>query len=87
MGATAYGIVLLITKDFTRLVIIAIVIAIPVAYWLMQQWLNDFAYRTDLSAWPFVAAALLSIVIAFGTASFQAIRAALINPVDTLRSE
>lgn len=87
MGATASSIVLLITKDFTRLVVIAIVIAIPVAYWLMQQWLNDFAYRTDLSAWPFVVAALLSIVIAFGTASFQAIRAALINPVDTLRSE
>ncbi len=87
MGATATGIVLLITKDFTRLVIIAIIIAIPVAYWLMQEWLNDFAYRTDLSAWPFVLAALLSIVIAFGTAGFQAIRAALINPVDTLRSE
>jgi putative ABC transport system permease protein len=87
MGATATGIVLLITKDFTRLVIIAIVIAIPVAYWLMQEWLNDFAYRTDMSAWPFVLAALLSIVIAFGTAGFQAIRAALINPVDTLRSE
>ncbi len=87
MGATASGIVLLITKDFTKLVIIAIGIAIPVAYWLMKQWLNDFAYRTDLSAWPFVMAALLSIVIAFGTASFQAVRAALINPVDTLRSE
>lgn len=87
MGATASGIVLLITKDFTKLVIIAIVIAIPASYWLMQEWLNDFAYRTDLSIWPFAMAALLSIVIAFGTASFQAIRAALINPVDTLRSE
>ena len=87
MGATASGIVLLITKDFTKLVILAIVIAIPVAYWMMQQWLNDFAYRTELSVWPFVSAALLAIVIAFGTASFQAIRAALINPVDTLRSE
>lgn len=87
MGATASSIVLLITKDFTKLVIIAIVIAIPVAYWLMQEWLNDFAYRTNLSVWPFVLAALLSVVIAFGTASFQAIRAALINPVDTLRSE
>ena len=87
MGASAAGIVLLITKDFARLVIIAILIAIPVAYWLMEGWLNDFAYRTDLSVWPFAAAALLAIVIAFGTASFQAIRAALINPVDTLRSE
>jgi putative ABC transport system permease protein len=87
MGASASGIVLLITKDFTKLVIIAIVIAIPVAYWLMQEWLNDFAYRTSLSVWPFALAALLAVLIAFGTASFQAIRAALINPVDTLRSE
>lgn len=87
MGATATGIVLLITQDFTKLVIIAIVIAIPVAYWMMQEWLSDFAYRTNLSVWPFALAALISIVIAFGTASFQAFRAALINPVDTLRSE
>jgi putative ABC transport system permease protein len=87
LGATASSIVLLITKDFTRLVIISIIIALPLAYWIMYQWLNDFAYKTEIGVWPLLLAAGLSIVIAFGTASFQAIKAALINPVDTLRSE
>ncbi|HEY9047936.1 MAG TPA: FtsX-like permease family protein, partial [Ohtaekwangia sp.] len=87
MGATASSIVLLITKDFTRLVLIAIILGIPAAYWIMSQWLNGFAYRTEIGVGPLALAAILSLIIAFGTASFQAVKAALINPVDTLRNE
>ena len=87
MGASAASVVLLITKDFTRLVILSIVIGIPAAYWIMSQWLNGFAYKTDIGIWPMVLAGISSLLIAFGTASFQAIKAALVNPVDTLRNE
>jgi len=87
LGATASSIVLLITKEFTRLVIIAIVIGLPLAYWMMGQWLNDFAYRTDIGLMPMLVSSILCIVIAFGTASYQAIKAALISPADTLRNE
>lgn len=87
LGATASTIVLLITKDFARLVIIAIVIGLPLACWMMSQWLSDFAYKTDIGLWPILLSSLLCITIAFGTASYQAIKAALINPADTLRNE
>lgn len=87
LGATAHSIVLLITKDFTRLVIIAIVIGLPIAYWMMDQWLNDFAYKTDIGIWPILFSSFLCIIIAFGTAGYQAIKAAFINPAETLRNE
>jgi len=87
LGATAASIVLLITKDFTRLVLLAMIMGIPLAYWIMNQWLNDFAYKTDVGVWPVVTAALLCLVIAYGTAAFQAVKAALINPAETLRNE
>jgi putative ABC transport system permease protein len=66
---------------------VAIIIASPVAWWLMDQWLADFAYRTEIQWWIFIATALLSVAIAFLTVSFQAIRAALTNPTKSLRSE
>ena len=87
LGATASSIVLLITKDFTRLVLLAIVVGIPLAYWVMSQWLNDFAYKTDIGIWPIITSAVMCLVIAYGTAAFQAVKAALINPADTLRNE
>ena len=87
LGASVNGIVQLISRDFLKLVIIAIIIAIPVAWWAMSKWLEGFAYRIHITWWVFALAALLSIFIAFVTISFQAIKAALANPVDSLRSE
>jgi putative ABC transport system permease protein len=87
LGATASNIVMLITRDYTPLILIAIVIGLPTAYWMMEQWLAAFAYKISIGLWPLVWASLICIVIAFGTASYQAIKAALINPVDNLRSE
>jgi putative ABC transport system permease protein len=87
LGATVSGIVVLITKDFTLLILIAIGIGLPSAYWIMQQWLSDFAYKTDIGVLPIVLASLLCLVIAFSTAGYQALKAALIDPVRTLRNE
>ncbi|HEY4288182.1 MAG TPA: ABC transporter permease [Puia sp.] len=87
LGASIANIVLLLSKDFVMLILVAFVIAAPVAWWIMHQWLQDFAYRIVLSPWIFVAAGLLAILIALATISFQAIKAALMNPVKSLRSE
>jgi putative ABC transport system permease protein len=88
MGASATSIVVLITKDYSKLVILALVIGLPSAYYLIDNlWLNDFAYKTTVGALPFVTAAVGCIVIAFGTASYQAIKASMIDPVNTLRNE
>jgi putative ABC transport system permease protein len=87
LGASVAGITGLLAKDFLKLVIIAILIASPVAYYFMQKWLADYAYRIDMQWWMFVAAALAAVSIAFLTVSFQSIRAALANPVESLRSE
>jgi putative ABC transport system permease protein len=87
LGASVNGIVQLISKDFLKLVIIAIIIAIPVAWWAMSKWLEGFAYRIHITWWVFALAALLSIFIAFITISFQAIKAAIANPVESLRTE
>ncbi len=87
MGASVRSIVLLLSKGFTRLVLIAFVIAIPLAYWAMQTWLSDFAYRIEISAWPFLLAGGVALLIAWLTISYQSIKAALSNPVDALRDE
>ncbi len=87
MGASATNITLLLSKDFTKLVIIAFGIAIPVAYSVMQQWLEGFAYRTDISPWVFLLAGAGALLIAWLTVSWQSIKAALANPVDSLRNE
>jgi putative ABC transport system permease protein len=77
----------LLSKDFLKLVGVAILIASPVAGWAMVQWLNGFAYHTTLSWWVFALAALLAVGIALLTVSFQSVKAALMNPVKSLRSE
>lgn len=87
LGATVSGIVGLLAKDFMKLVLIAILIATPVAWLAMQKWLEDFAYRINISLWVFVLAGFMAVLIAFATISFQSIKAALTNPVKSLRSE
>lgn len=87
LGASVGSIVALLSKDFLKLVALAIIIATPLAYWTAGKWLQDFAYKIDLSAWIFAASAALAIVIAFGTIASQAWRAARENPVNALRSE
>jgi putative ABC transport system permease protein len=87
LGASVKNIVMLLSKDFVRLVLIAFILASPAAYFIMHSWLQDFAYRVDISMWVFIIAGLLSVSIALGTISFQAIRAAVANPVKSLRSE
>ncbi|MGH7496485.1 MAG: ABC transporter permease [bacterium] len=87
LGATVSGIVLLISKEFTKLVLVAFVVAAPVAYFVMNRWLQDFAYRTEVGWWVIAAAGVLALVIALATVSTQAIKAALANPVEALRYE
>ncbi len=87
LGASVTSIVALLSRDFLKLVLIAIVLASPIAYYAMQQWLQDFAYKITIEWWVFALAGLLAIGIALLTVSFQSIRAALVNPVKSLRSE
>jgi putative ABC transport system permease protein len=87
LGASVSNIIMLLSKDFIKLVIIAFVIAAPLAWFIMHKWLQDFAYRINISWWIFLVAGLLAIVIALVTISSQAIKAAMANPVKSLRSE
>jgi len=87
LGATVSQVVLLLTKDFVRLVALAFVVAVPVAYFPMHRWLEDFAYRIDISWQTFLIAGLTALGIALLTMSYQAIRAALADPVKALRYE
>jgi putative ABC transport system permease protein len=87
MGASTMQIVVILSGDFTRLVLVSLVLAMPVAYFGMQRWLDGFAYRIDLGAWLFIASGALALFIAFATVSYQAIHTALANPVDSLRYE
>ena len=87
LGASVRQIVLELSKDFLLLVLISAVIAIPVAGWSMHKWLADFAFHTEISWWIFAAAGIIALIIAFVTISFQSIKAALANPVKSLRSE
>ncbi len=87
LGASVGNIIVLLSRDFIWLVLIAFVIASPIAWLTMHRWLQEFAYRIDIEWWVFVFAGLLAIVIALATISYQALRAALSNPVKSLRSE
>jgi putative ABC transport system permease protein len=87
LGAPLYAIMGLLAKDFLKLVIIALVIAAPISWYFMHQWLQDFAYRISIGWWIFILAGFVSLLIAFVTIGFQAIRAGLMNPVKSLRSE
>jgi putative ABC transport system permease protein len=87
LGAGVTSIVSMLSKDFIRLVLIAATIAFPVAWWAMDRWLHEFAYRVSIEWWMFAGAAVLAVVIALATISFQAIKAAVANPVKSLRTE
>jgi putative ABC transport system permease protein len=76
-----------LAKDFLKLVLVAIFIATPFAYYFMQNWLADFAYRIDIQWWMFAVTGIVAVAVAFMTVGFQSVRAALANPVESLRSE
>jgi putative ABC transport system permease protein len=82
-----HSVVGLLSRDFLKLVPIAILIALPIACHLMQRWLSDFVYRIDIQWWMFVVAGTAALGIAFLTLGFQSVRAALANPVKSLKSE
>nr|MCU0341730.1 ABC transporter permease [Spirosomataceae bacterium] len=87
LGASVGSLVALLSKDFVVLVLISLVIAGPAAYYYMDQWLTDYAYRIQIEWWVFVATAAAAVLIAFLTVGYQAVRAALVNPVESLKSE
>ena len=87
LGASVGGITALLSKDFLKLVLISLVIAIPISWYAMDQWLQDFAYKIDLSWWIFALSGALALTIAFMSVSYQAIMAAKSNPVKSLRTE
>ncbi|MES1221335.1 MAG: ABC transporter permease, partial [Bacteroidota bacterium] len=87
LGATVAGITALLSKDFIKLVCVSILIASPIAWWAMNKWIQNFAYRTDIGWWIFLLAGFIAIIIALVTVSLQAIKAALANPVKSLRTE
>lgn len=87
LGASVKDIAATLSSGFVMIITIAIIVATPLTYWTMSRWLEDFAYRIQISWWMFAAAGAISFIIALITTSFQTIRAALVNPVDSLRTE
>jgi putative ABC transport system permease protein len=87
LGASVSGIVTMLSKDFAKLILVASLIAFPIAWWAMHKWLQGFAYRITISWWVFIVAGITAFVIALLTVSFQAIKAAIANPVKSLRTE
>ncbi|HEV8081897.1 MAG TPA: ABC transporter permease, partial [Chitinophagaceae bacterium] len=87
LGASVVNIISILSKDFVKLVLLAFVIAAPVAWWATYKWLQDFAYRTDVSWWIFLLAGGGMLLIALLTLSIQTIRAASANPIESLRTE
>ena len=87
LGASITRIVEMLLSDFTKLIILSSLIACPAAWLIMNNWLQDFAYRIDIGLWVFVLSGAIALVIALATVSFQAIKAAIANPVESLRYE
>jgi ABC-type antimicrobial peptide transport system permease subunit len=87
LGASVITITRLLSKDFLKLVVIALLIAIPIAWWAMNAWLQGFSYRVNIQWWVFAGAGIMSLLIALLTVSYQSIKAGLANPVNSLRSE
>ncbi|MFT3679001.1 MAG: ABC transporter permease [Ferruginibacter sp.] len=87
LGASTQSVLFILSKEFLELVVIAFVLAVPVAWWVMNSWLQDFAYRIDISWWIFAVAGVIALFIALFTVSLQAARAAVANPVKSLRTE
>jgi putative ABC transport system permease protein len=87
LGASAEGIAMMLSKDFLKLVLLAFLIASPIAWYVMNKWLQDFAYRINISWWMFGIAGAIVIFIALVTVSFRSIKAAVANPINSLRTE
>ncbi len=87
LGASVASIAAMLSKDFAKLVLISIVIASPIAWYLMNQWLQDFVYRTQITWWVFFIAGGVALLISLATVSFQSLKAAMANPVKSLRTE
>lgn len=87
LGASVANILFLISKDFMKLVLIAALLAFPIAWWAMHNWLDDFAYRVNIGGWIFILSGTLAILISIFTISYQAVKAAIANPISSLRSE
>jgi ABC-type antimicrobial peptide transport system permease subunit len=87
LGSSSTNIVLLLSGDFTKMVLLSIALGLPASYWLLDQWLQRFAFHVPLEAWYFVAAGLVALLIAWITVASQAVRAANVNPVKCLRTE
>ena len=87
LGASVASIVKLLSQDFVKLVFIAIVIASPVAWWGMDHWLEDFAYKINMQWWMFVLAGVIAVIIAILTVAYRSIMAAMVNPAKNLRTE
>ncbi len=87
IGASVLDITTMLTKEFGKLILMSAIIATPIAWLVMNRWLEDFAYRINISIWVFVAAMIIALVIATVTVSYQSIRAAMANPVKNLRTE
>jgi putative ABC transport system permease protein len=87
LGASVSGIVRILSSDFIKLVLIALVIASPIAWWAMNKWLSDFAYRVQISWWMFALTGFMAVIIALFTVGFHAVKAAIANPVKSLRNE
>jgi ABC-type antimicrobial peptide transport system permease subunit len=87
LGSSATNIVVLLSGDFTRMVLIAIILGLPVSYWLLHEWLQRFAFHIELEVWYFLLAGSIALFIAWVTIASHAIRAANVNPVDCLRDE
>ena len=87
LGASVLGVTRLLSKEFLKLVLLAVGVSIPIAWYAMNEWLQNFAYHIDLNGWTFVVAAFVAVLIALFTVSFQSIKAALANPVNSLRNE
>jgi len=87
LGASAAGIVSMLAKDFVKLVFAALLVAFPLAWWMMSKWLDNYVYRIHISWWMFALAGVMALVIAFLTISYQSVKAALANPVKSLRTE
>jgi putative ABC transport system permease protein len=87
LGASVLSITTLLSKDFLKLVMIAILIALPVAWYFMHDWLKDFAYRIDISWWVVILTVIIALLVALITISLQAVKAAIANPVKSLRTE
>jgi putative ABC transport system permease protein len=87
LGASLFNIVGLLSKSFVRLVVISSLLAFPIAWWAMNKWLEDYTYRIEIGWWVFVVAGVAALLVALLTVSFQAIKAAVANPVKSLRTE